>query len=142
MTKKLLILSLIISGSLWAEEDEFPMKLTCENWDSFVYIYVAEDITKSWFQYHPLPPLQTSASNMFQFGTEKLFVKCGKKERRFTGKAAYCYVNKDHIHLARNHFSQPLRIIVNRRTMKAVQYRGKFVEETGAQCFKGFKEYK
>ena len=52
MKKLLLLLSLLLATNAWAEEDELPMKLTCEMGGDILYVYVAEDIYKSWFQFH------------------------------------------------------------------------------------------
>ena len=102
------------------------MKLTCEWGADILYVYVAEDIYKSWFQFHP-----SSNSILFdKFGTEKLFVRCGKRER---AKKANCSVDKDNIILKRLHANRTISFRLNRLTNKLSR---------GGQCFKGFKEYK
>ncbi len=118
------ILLVLFAGGVYAEDDEFPIQLTCEVGGSIIYVYVAEKIEKSWFQYHPY----TSPSGSFKkWGTEKLFVKCGRK-----GKGN-CSVESNHILLYRKHAIYPMALNLNRRTMKVYG---------GGECVKGFKEYK
>ena len=117
------LLLILFAGGVRGDEEEFPMKLTCEWGADIVYVYVAEDIYKSWFQFHP-----SSASLWFKkWGTEKLFVKCGRK-----GKGN-CSVESNHILLYRKHAIYPMALNLNRRTMKVYG---------GGECVKGFKEYK
>ena len=120
------LLLILFAGGVWGEEDEFPMKLTCEWGADILYVYVAEDIYKSWFQFHP----SSSSYHVKKNGYERLPVRCGKRER---AKKELCSVDKDNIKL---HRLAPLGVVylkLNRRTMK---------NSRGGQCFKGFKEYK
>ena len=129
-TSLTLSILLLFAGGVWGEEDEFPMKLTCEWGADILYVYVAEDIYKSWFQFHP-----SSASLWFKkWGTEKLFVSCGKRKRV---REALCLVDKYKIKLIRGHSARPITVNLNRITNKiSGGLKG------GGQCFKGFKEYK
>ena len=130
MKKILLLLSLLLATNAWADEDEFPMKLTCEWGADIVYVYVAEDIYKSWFQFHP-----SSASLWFKkWGTEKLFVSCGKRKRV---REALCLVDKYNIKLIGGNNQRGIVFRLNRITNKLQGGR-----QGGGQCFKGFKEYK
>ena len=121
MKKLLLLLSLLLATNAWGEEDEFPMKLTCELGSNILYVYIAEDIDNSWFQLH-----QSSGLHVEKYGTTKIFVHCPRGR---------CYVEKNKISLFRRNLTRPA-LELNRLTNKANGLWG------SGHCFKGFKEYK
>ena len=136
MKKLLLLLSLLLATNAWGEEDEFPMKLTCEGGTNILYVYVAEDIYKSWFQFHPSSACGGSGYIfgtgcwVDKYGTEKIYVTGPKKMRKKQASS----VDKNTIKLRRIHFKNRWNInfVLNRTTLGS----------NWGQCFKGFKEYK
>jgi len=127
--KKLLAL-LLLSPLVAGEELEYPVELTCELGAKIIYVYLAEDISKSWIKHIDKSSL--------------VFEEKKRKGMKLT-KFKKLEVDKDTIKILVKDIGPGVgvnnryRLHINRYTLKASS---ELVTRTDSgKCFKGFKEY-
>jgi len=123
--KNLLILtSLLISGSLWAE-DKFPIELTCELGDAILFIHLNENKEKSWYMPHEEAPARD---------IKALNNGSGQKNPFLNHEVEDSYI---HLLMGSSRFSS-VTFNINRFSLGVTGYD---VSASRGQCYKGFKEY-
>ena len=123
--KKLLAL-LLLSSLVVSEELEYPVELTCELGAKIIYVYLAEDISKSWIKHIDKSSL--------------VFEEKKRKGMKLT-KFKKLEVDKDTIKvLVKDIGPHRYRLHINRYTLKASSEL--LTRTDSGKCFMGFKEYK
>ena len=138
MKKTSLILSLLLlfAGGLWAEEEEFPIELTCEINDLIIYLSLTNKAETSWWMNHP------SNSDLFPGKRDRLKGSNwqGKKFKMSDiGYGGKYILGKEKIEFAIKGLGSPYApYFINRLS-------GGISTPSGTNaglCHKGFKEYK
>ena len=126
--KKLLAL-LLLSPLVVSEELEYPVELTCELGAKIIYVYLAEDISKSWIKH-------IDKSSLVFEEKKRKGMKLTKFKKLEVDKDTIKILVKDIGPAVNNRY----RLHINRYTLKASS---ELVTRTDSgKCFMGFKEYK
>ena len=126
--KKLLTL-LLLTPLVVSEELEYPVELTCELGAKIIYVYLAEDISKSWIKH-------IDKSSLVFEEKKRKGMKLTKFKKLEVDKDTIKILVKDIGPAVNNRY----RLHINRYTLKASS---ELVTRTDSgKCFMGFKEYK
>lgn len=133
MKKIILIASLLMAGGVWAEDDEFPIQLTCDLHHFIIYIDIVSE-SEATFRLHPqtdfVPQRRAKFDARYVYTNEKLKNKDTKFREVEVKKSL---IRLRYVQGLNNYVSD---LLINR-------FNGNISENrANGKCHKGFKEYK
>ena len=120
-----LLLTLLVSGSLWAE-DEFPIELTCESGAETILFYLNETREGSWYKFDE-SSMQPSGRG-YKLGEKNFF------KRKYE-------IRENTIVMNDGTFVNITEFQINRFSLGFYTWGPPSNTLETGQCYKGFKEY-
>ena len=127
------LLLILFAGGVWAEDDEFPIELTCEIGHSVINIRIANNAKDSWWE------LNTISNDISKYEKRMNFLLNKKQFRNKKNEITYQDVKENKIILSIGRGINGMNLAINRHTGKITGYSVFSIE---GDCFAGFKVYK
>ena len=141
MKRTLIIMCLFFATNSWADDEGFPIQLTCELGHLIVYLNITDNPETTWWQNHSSnrgPLDNTGATQLFELGNRNEKGIDGKNQVR--GLRAKLEVNTNSIYIFTLEGRGVVTFKINRLTGGFTMRISQGLESSG-HCTKGFKNY-
>ena len=131
MKRTLIIMCLFFTANSWADDEEFPIELTCELGNLIVYYNITDNPETTWWQNH--------SSNR-----HKLKTFWNYETNKNKNQVKELEINKENIYLLTRKRATTLHTYINRVTGYAninANINNHHLSTLSGQCTKGFKNY-